>query len=124
MDERAWTEADGATRDRIFTAWVEEALGAMPAEIAAAVTNVAILIEDEAPGHPSRLGLYEGVPLPRRGNHLPLMPDRITLYRGTLERFYGRDPVVLKQRVQHVVRHELAHHFGISDDRLREIGRY
>jgi predicted Zn-dependent protease with MMP-like domain len=84
-----------------------------------------VLIEDRDPTHPERLGLYQGVPLTRHSRgYVWAPPDRITIYRGSIERFYGRDRTLLKDRVQHVVRHEFADHFGISDARLREMGRY
>jgi predicted Zn-dependent protease with MMP-like domain len=115
---------DEEEREQAIVAWVEEALAALPGDIAGWIANVAILVEDEDPAHPFRLGLYEGVPRTRRGAAAPLLPDRITIYRRPLERLAGSDPGRLRERVHHVVRHELAHHFGISDARLREIGRY
>jgi predicted Zn-dependent protease with MMP-like domain len=51
-------------------------------------------------------------------------PDKISIYRGPLERLYGRDPERLRAEIRHVVLHEVAHHFGISDERLREMDRY
>lgn len=108
-----------------FEQWVREALASLPPELAGRVANVGIEIADEDPEHPRRLGLYEGIPLTRRGRgYVFVLPDRITIYRRPLERLYGRDPAVLRERVKHVVLHEVAHHFGISDERLREIGRY
>ena len=108
-----------------FEDWVREALDSLPPELAQATANVEVFIEDHDPEHPYRLGLYHGIPLTRRTRgYVWAMPDRITIYRGALERLYGHDADRLKDRVQHVVRHELAHHCGISDDRLREIGRY
>ena len=53
-----------------------------------------------------------------------MAPDKITIYRGPLERFYGDDPERLRDQVRRVVLHEVAHHFGISDERLRELDRY
>jgi predicted Zn-dependent protease with MMP-like domain len=108
-----------------FTACVEAALAALPPELAAAVSNVAIEVADEDPAHPGRLGLYQGVPLTRRSRgYAFVLPDRITIYRRTLERLYGPDPERIAERIRHTVLHELAHHFGISDERLRELGRY
>jgi predicted Zn-dependent protease with MMP-like domain len=111
--------------DEEFEEVVMEALESLPPELAARLENVAVLVADEAPGHPTRLGYYEGVPHTRRGTgYAGVLPDRITIYRGTLERLYGSDPERLRERIRHVVLHEVAHHFGISDERLREIGRY
>ena len=83
------------------------------------------MVEDEPPpGHPL-LGLYEGVPLTRRGAYYAgALPDKITIFRGPLERLYGADPERLRREVRHVVLHEIAHHFGISDERLVELDRY
>ena len=111
----------GALDDAEFEAWVREALDRLPPELAARVSNVEVLIEDEAPGRPSRLGLYEGMPLTRRtSGYVFALPDRITLYRRSLARVAGSDPERLRARVIHTVLHELAHHFGISDERLRQ----
>ncbi len=108
-----------------FAVALEEALDGLPPEIAARLENVAVGIEEEAPGHPYRLGLYEGVPQTRRTSHYVFaLPDRITLYRRPIERRHGRDPDELRRAVRHVLVHEIAHHFGISDDRLRELGAY
>jgi predicted Zn-dependent protease with MMP-like domain len=110
--------------DDIVAAAVREAVNRLPDEIARRVDNVAVEIADEEPGHPEILGLYRGIPLTNRGFYSGALPDRITIYRRPLERLYGHDPALLRERTMHVVRHEFAHHFGISDERLREIGRY
>lgn len=70
------------------------------------------------------LGVYRGVPLSRRGaGYNMVLPDTIVIFRQPLQRM-ARDEADLYERVKHVVRHEVAHYFGISDDRLREIGAY
>ena len=116
---------EDAAGDEEFAEWVQEAIDGLPAELARAVSNVEVLIEHSDAAHPERLGLYHGVPLTRRSRgYVWALPDRITIYRGSLERVYGRNRERLRERVQHVVRHEFAHHFGISDARLREMGRY
>lgn len=115
---------EGVTEDELV-AWVEEALRSLPPELAQRVDNVGIVVADEEPGRPGLLGLYRGIPLTRRTHRYVLaVPDQITIYRRPLERLYGRDPERLRAKVQHVVLHELAHHFGISDERLRELGVY
>jgi predicted Zn-dependent protease with MMP-like domain len=70
------------------------------------------------------LGLYQGVPLTRRTHSYGMvLPDKVTIFQGPIERVcHTREQVI--QKVQHTVKHELAHHFGISDDRLRELGAY
>jgi predicted Zn-dependent protease with MMP-like domain len=104
---------------------VREALDSLPAEIAERVDNVSVEIADEVPGHPGILGLYRGVPQPHRGGgYVLVLPDRITIFRRPLERLFGHDPDLLRAQTIHTVHHEFAHHFGISDDRLREIDRY
>jgi predicted Zn-dependent protease with MMP-like domain len=114
---------DGPTTD--FEQIVQDALDSLPAELRDRISNVEIVVEDEPPGGQPLLGLYQGVPLTRRGTgYSGALPDKITIYRGPLERLYGRDPELLSGQVRHVVLHEVAHHFGISDERLIEIDRY
>jgi predicted Zn-dependent protease with MMP-like domain len=80
---------------------------------------------DEPPPGQPLLGLYEGIPLTRRGAYYAgALPDKITIYRGPLVRHYGHDPDLLARQVKRVVLHEIAHHFGISDERLVELDRY
>lgn len=108
-----------------FEEAVADALDSLPADIAERIENVAVTIAEQAPGHPERLGFYQGIPQTRRGaSYTAVLPDRITIYRVPLERLYGWDRERLRERIRHVVLHEIAHHFGISDERLREIGRY
>ena len=108
-----------------FEEYVQEALDSLPADLRGRVSNVEIVVEDEpAPGQ-RLLGLYQGVPLTRRGSHYgAVLPDKITIYRGPLDRLYGQEPETLRREVRRVILHELAHHFGISDERLIEIDRY
>jgi predicted Zn-dependent protease with MMP-like domain len=109
----------------VFEEVVAETLASLPPDIAARVENVEVTIAEEDRAHPDRLGYYQGVPQTRRGSGYVLaLPDRITIYRRPIERLYGHDPERLRERIRHVVLHELAHHFGISDERLVEIGRY
>ena len=116
---------DDYVHDEYFLDWVQEVIDDFPPDLAGAVSNVEVLIECSDPAHPERLGLYQGVPLTRRSSSYSwALPDRITIYRDSIERMSGRNREHLKEHVQHVVRHEFAHHFGISDDRLREMGRY
>jgi predicted Zn-dependent protease with MMP-like domain len=108
-----------------FAAWAEEAVDSLPDDLRGAMSNVALVIEDEPPPGMPLLGLYQGVPLTRRtSGYGAVPPDKISIYRGPLERLYGRDPERLRREVRRVVLHEIAHHFGISDERLREIDRY
>jgi predicted Zn-dependent protease with MMP-like domain len=108
-----------------FEAWVQEALDALPPDIAGMMDNVALVVEDEPPPGENLLGLYRGIPHPRRTSfYAGALPDLITIYRRPLERYYGYDPEVLRAQVRRTVLHEIAHHFGISDERLVEIDRY
>jgi predicted Zn-dependent protease with MMP-like domain len=108
-----------------FEEYAEAALDSLPPALRAQMSNVEIVVEDEpAPGQ-RLLGLYQGVPLTRRSsNYGAVLPDKITIYRGPLVRLYGRDPERLRREVRRVVLHEVAHHFGISDERLIELDRY
>jgi predicted Zn-dependent protease with MMP-like domain len=116
---------DLADHELDFEGEVEEALASLPHDLAEAVSNVAIVVQDEPPPGQPLLGLYEGIPLTRRGSgYAGVLPDKITIYRGPLERLYGSDRDSLRRQIRRVVLHEVAHHFGISDERLEEIGRY
>jgi len=115
------TEDGEAEFDRL----VSDALDELPDDIRQLMTNVAVTVEDEPPPGRPLLGLYEGVPWGKRGPYYSgYLPDKITIYRGPIERMTGRDPERLRQQVRRTVFHEIAHHFGISDARLVEIDRY
>jgi len=111
--------------DEDFEDSVQAAMETLPDDLREAMSNVAIVVEDEPPPGQPLLGLYEGVPLTRRTSYYGgVPPDKITIYRGPLERHYGGDPALLQEQIRRVVLHEIAHHFGISDERLRELDRY
>ncbi len=103
---------------------VRDALDEIPPELADQMDNVVVLVEDDAPADdPELLGLYEGVPLTERGEFWAAgaLPDRITIFRRpTLAVCDSRDEVV--DEVAVTVVHEIAHHFGIDDERLHELG--
>ena len=83
--------------------------------------NVAVTVEHE-PGPPGLLGLYQGIPLTSRGSfYAGALPDRITIYRQAICAICDNEPQVADQ-VKHTVIHEVGHHFGISDERLAELG--
>jgi predicted Zn-dependent protease with MMP-like domain len=108
-----------------FEEYARDALAALPAKLRTEMSNVEIVVEQEPPGGRPLLGLYQGIPLTRRGSYYAgALPDKITIYRGPLERLYGPDEETLRKQVKRVVLHEIAHHFGISDERLIEIDRY
>ena len=108
-----------------FEGSAQAAIDSLPDDLRQAMSNVAIVVEDEPPPGQPLLGLYEGVPLTRRTTgYSGVPPDKITIYRGPLERHYGHDPALLQQQIRRVVLHEIAHHFGISDERLHELDRY
>jgi predicted Zn-dependent protease with MMP-like domain len=108
-----------------FEQSIEDALEALPPDLRRFMSNVAIVVEQEPPAGMPLLGLYQGLPLTKRGAaYAGVVPDKITIYRGPLERLYGSDPSRLRREIRRVVLHEVAHHFGISDDRLIEIDRY
>jgi predicted Zn-dependent protease with MMP-like domain len=103
-----------------FEALVADALATIPAELRAEMENVAIIIDSESP--PGTLyGLYEGVPLTSRGTYAGASPDRITLFLATLCRS-ANTTEELARRVRVTLLHEVGHHFGISEARLRELG--
>jgi predicted Zn-dependent protease with MMP-like domain len=112
-----------------FESAVADALDRIPPELAKTMDNVAVFIEDDYTPQPGEdpdtvlLGLYEGVPLTERDSWWDAgsLPDRITIYRlPILEICDSREEVI--EEVTITVVHEIAHHFGISDDRLHELG--
>jgi predicted Zn-dependent protease with MMP-like domain len=106
-----------------FEEAVADALDSIPPELTKLMKNVVVLVEDEPPGGEDLLGLYEGTPLTERGEWWAAgsLPDRITIFRNpTLEVCDSRDDVVAEVRI--TVVHEIAHHFGIDDARLHELG--
>ncbi len=105
-----------------FEELAEEALTALPRDLAAQIENLAIIVDDTALGE-NLFGLYEGIPLTKRGpnSYSGVMPDRITLYQTTICRYCSNEDEV-KARIRRTVIHEVAHHFGISDPRLEELG--
>ncbi len=113
-------------RDR-FERLVETAIASLPAELLGYLDNVQIVVEDVPPAAPLGeedeilLGLYEGVPRTERGFGEGLLPDRITLFRRPLEA-RARTQQQLAEVVRDTVVHEIAHHFGIDDDHLDELG--
>ena len=124
------------TSEAEFERAVEDALDLIPAELRDAMDNVVVLVEDEPEpepddvtaeeydelGRPTLLGLYDGVPLTERdGGWSGMLPDRILIFKGPLER-WCRDHDELVEEIAVTVIHEVAHHFGIDDERLHELG--
>jgi predicted Zn-dependent protease with MMP-like domain len=108
-----------------FQQVIAAALDSLPPDLRAQISNLELVVEAEPPPGERLLGLYQGVPLTRRGrSYSGVLPDKITIYRGPLERLYGHDPQLLDREIRRVVLHEVAHHFGISDERLVELDRY
>jgi len=106
-----------------FEALVAAALDEIPAELGRQIENVAVVVEDWPPRGSRLLGLYEGVPLTKRGpiGYAGVMPDRITIFRGPLCA-RARDADDLAAQVRVTVLHEVGHYFGLDDHRLRELG--
>jgi predicted Zn-dependent protease with MMP-like domain len=109
--------------DRLeFEELVSDALDGLPPKIAAVMDNVALFVEDESSEGLRLLGRYEGVPLTSRtSSYVLAVPDRITIYRLPIQAICDT-----REEVRHQVRvtvvHEIAHHFGISDERLHDLG--
>ena len=105
-----------------FEELVGRALDRLPAELAGLLDNVVVLVADEDPEDPDLLGLYQGIPLTERGSgYAGALPDTVTIYRRpTLAMCESEEEVA--EEVQITVVHELAHHVGIDDDRLAELG--
>ena len=120
--------------DEEFEAAVGDALDAIPGELADQMDNVVILVRDEPEpelltaddynedGLPTLLGLYDGIPLTERDDAWSVvLPDRILIFKGPLERWCSNREE-LSAEIGVTVIHEIAHHFGIDDDRLHELG--
>ena len=106
-----------------FEDLVAEALDQVPQELASLIDNCVVLVEDDAPDDdPDLLGLYDGTPLTERDStYAGVLPDRITIFRNpTLDMCDAEEDVV--REVNITVVHEIAHHFGIDDERLHELG--
>jgi predicted Zn-dependent protease with MMP-like domain len=117
-----------------FEELVNQVIEKLPEEFGRYLENVDVLVADSpAPYQLAKsklsagqvlLGLYEGIPQTRRGSQYGnVLPDKITIFQNAIETSCRND-AELAAAIEHVVKHEIAHHFGISDDRLREIGRY
>jgi predicted Zn-dependent protease with MMP-like domain len=105
-----------------FEQHVRHALGSLPPDLRRAMSNVEIVVEDENPDDPDLFGLYLGIPLTERSDYAGVLPDKIAVYRIPLEEEFGDDPAVLEDEIRITVLHEIAHHFGIDEDRLSELG--
>jgi predicted Zn-dependent protease with MMP-like domain len=101
---------------------VRSALESLPAELRQAMSNVEIVVEDENPEDPDIFGLYLGIPLTDRHDYAGVLPDKIAIYRIPLEAEFGHDPELLEQEIRITVVHEVAHHFGVDENRLTELG--
>ena len=110
-----------------FIALVAEALDALPEWVRRTLDNVDVLVDDHPPDEIDldTLGLYEGIPLTERGSdYSGVLPDRITLFAMPIAAEAGPDDDALKRVIGETVVHEIAHHFGIDDERLHQIDRY
>jgi predicted Zn-dependent protease with MMP-like domain len=105
-----------------FEELVSDALDQIPAKLAAAIDNVVVLVEDRNPDEPDLLGLYEGIALTERDtSYAGSLPDAITIYRDALLDVCETEDEVVEEVAVTVI-HEIAHHFGIDDERLHELG--
>lgn len=105
-----------------FEQLVAEALDGLPDELGRLIDNVVVVVEDAHPDEPDLLGLYEGLPLTERDDYGGLtLPDRITVYRLPLTAMCA-DLAEVVEEVRVTVVHEVAHHFGIDDDVLHDLG--
>lgn len=118
-----------------FLELVREAVESLPEPIARAMENVEVVAEPwptvqqllaagVVPGRGTLFGLYQGVPLTHRTSGYSLvLPDKITIFQGPITAVHRTDDAI-REQVRRTVIHEIAHHFGIDDDRLREMGCY
>ena len=104
-----------------FDEHVRAALDALPPELAAGLENVAVVVADEHPGDPDLFGTFEGVPRTQLTSFGLAGPAAITIYRRPLEEAFP-DPDDLEREIRITVLHELAHYFGIDENRIGELG--
>lgn len=104
-----------------FERIADAAIASLPPEILASLKNVAITVEDEDPDDPDLYGLYDGVPATEAADWAGQLPARIRIFRRPLSEDFP-DPAELAEEIRITVLHELAHHFGIDEDRLDELG--
>ena len=114
-----------AGSEATFDELVAQAIDTLPAWVLDRLENVQVRVEERPPDdQPNLMGLYHGIPLTERGNDYTwALPDQITLYRSTIEQVAEGRPERVRQVVRDTVVHEVAHFFGISDERLHELGR-
>jgi predicted Zn-dependent protease with MMP-like domain len=105
---------------RRFEELVADGLDAIPDELYRHISNVAVMVEEES-DDPELLGEYIGIPLTERFDYSAVMPDRINIYRGPLTRMCSTEEEIVEEVTVTVI-HEIAHHFGIDDERLHELG--
>ncbi len=96
-----------------FEEHVRRALDALPPDLARALRNVAVVVEEENQAEPNLFGLFE---------EAPYLPAKVTIYSRPLAEAFGHDPEALEQEIRITVLHELAHYFGIDEERLAELG--
>lgn len=117
-----------------FELLVETAMKSLPEEFLERLDNVDVLVADQPTysqlrkaglkSNETLLGIYEGVPRTRRdSNYGMVLPDKITIFQKTIEAKCRNEEEIIAE-IERVVKHEIAHHFGIGDERLRELGRY
>ncbi len=105
-----------------FEEHVRRAIDSLPDDLREAMSNVAILVEEENPEDPDLYGLYTGIALTERTSAYSGLPDTIAIYRRPLVEDFGDDPDELEHEIRVTVLHEIGHHFGIGEDRLDELG--
>jgi predicted Zn-dependent protease with MMP-like domain len=116
--------------DEQFQELINEALLSLPGEHAGNISNVAILYEDDPTTQQRQelklrndqtlFGLYQGVPLSRRQGMRPMLPDKITIFKGPMERSVDSLPA-LKEQIRHTLWHEIGHYYGLDHDRIHEL---
>ena len=104
-----------------FEERVDLVLLSLPAQLRETIRNVEITVEEKHPDDPDLFGLYEGVPLPERGDWAGALPDRIRIFRLPLVESFP-DPAELEDEIRITVLHELAHYFGLDEDQLENLG--
>jgi predicted Zn-dependent protease with MMP-like domain len=121
--------------EKEFESLVEKAIAELPEDFKKRLENVDIVVEDEPDMNTAKalglgtrgrlLGLYQGIPLRSRTHYYGMvLPDKISIYKNNIERICNQQRLDIYDEIRHVLEHEIAHHFGISDKRLWDTGTY
>lgn len=106
-----------------FEELVAQALDHLPDQFAKKLDNVEIVVEIWPPHGENLFGLYRGIPQTKRGHYAGALPDKISIFAGPIVREFGDNPDAVRLQVRKTVLHEIGHHFGMSEEEIRNAGK-